>query len=195
MRRLDHPRVATRYLAPCLAVVLIVLAPAAAAAGARAERTEATRLGALIARFDLETGYVDGRRVLGRTVAGVTAALGRPDYRRPGTSHYAIGFQPHPPFFIEVRFLKKAGKLRAASIIFQDLTLEESRMGRVLRLGARQIQTAIEREYQGEYVLVRTYGCRKNRFCSGEFKRASKDLRVTFGRAAGGARFINVWTR
>jgi hypothetical protein len=42
---------------------------------------------------DLASGHINGHRVLGRTVSGVTAALGRPDFRagRPGAYGYVIG--------------------------------------------------------------------------------------------------------
>lgn len=58
--------------------------------------------GATINSIDLATGNVDGHRVLGRTIAGVTAALGRPGYRTGARSHYTLGWGSRPSFSIEV---------------------------------------------------------------------------------------------
>jgi hypothetical protein len=41
---------------------------------------------------DLASGRVDGHSILGKTIAQVTAALGRPDFRVGPASHHRIGF-------------------------------------------------------------------------------------------------------
>ncbi len=51
---------------------------------------------------DLANGRVDGHRVLGLTVAQVTAALGRPDFRVGPPSRYRIGYGAQRNFSIEV---------------------------------------------------------------------------------------------
>jgi len=171
---------------PLVALLSLVIAIAAAVPTSSATTDKPSQI-------DLANGYIDGHRVLGRTVAGVTAGLGRPDYRKRGTRRYAIGYRPHPPFFVEVRFRREDGKLRAYSIVLQDITLEDARAGRLLRLGARRIQATIEREYGEMYSLSRAYRCRAGKLCTGEFRAAGSDRRVTFGRVHSGARFLNIW--
>jgi hypothetical protein len=182
---------ATGTLALAAAAALLLTSPSVAASR-DGELHEETRQA--INGFDLETGFVDGRRVLGRRIAGVTAALGRPDYRRSAGARYVVGYRAHPPFFVEVHFVRRQGVFRARAIILQDVTLEEARLGRVLRLLPPQIERRILAAYPDELELVRPYQCRARGLCTGEFRAVGSVRRVTFGRVPStGARFINIW--
>jgi hypothetical protein len=88
---------------------------------------------------------------------------------------------------VEVHFLRAGGRYRARSIVLQDVTLQEARIGRILQLGARQIEHSIAREYAGEYRLVRPYRCCAGGLCSGEFAATGAPWHVTFGDTVGGA--------
>jgi hypothetical protein len=155
--------------------------------------TGAVATGATVHSFDLGSGFVDGHRVLGRNVAGVTAALGRPAYRRATGSGYVIGYRQQRPAAVEVRFRRAGRRLRARTVVLQDPHLTESKTGRILQRSARGIQAAIGAAYGGQFELVRPYRCRALTLCSGEFSAKDGTRHVTFGRTTSGARFVTIW--
>ncbi|HEU5211778.1 MAG TPA: hypothetical protein VFU10_03340 [Gaiellaceae bacterium] len=165
-----------------IALVAVAFALTAAAAGAS------------VHRFDLGSGFVDGHRILGRSVAGVTAALGRAAYRHSSRSRYVIGYRL-PPATVEVLFRRAAGRLVARTVVLQDPRLTETKTGRLLRRSPRGIQAAITAAYGGQYDLVRSYRCRTPTLCSGEFSTRDGTRHITFGRTVEGARFLTIWLR
>lgn len=165
-------------------IVLVAVALGVAAAAA----------GASVRSFDLGSGFVDGHRVLGKSVAGVTAGLGRPAYRHETRSRYVLGYRL-PPATVEVLFRRAAGRLVARTVVLQDPRLTEAKTGRLLQRSPRRIQAAIAAAYRGQYELVRSYRCRTPTLCSGEFSSTDGTRHVTFGRTAGGARFVTIWLR
>ncbi len=166
---------------------LIVLVAAALGLAAAAA-------GASVHRFDLGSGFVDGHRVLDRSVAGVTAGLGPPAYRQATRSRYVLGYRL-PPTTVEVLFRRTAGRLVARTVVLQDPRLTEAKTGRLLQRSPRRIQAAIAAAYGGQYKLVRSYRCRTPALCSGEFSSKDGTRHVTFGRTVGGARFLTIWLR
>lgn len=142
--------------------------------------------------FELGVGTVGGHRLLGRSVAGVTAALGRPSERRPGRVRYVLRYAVGPAGFVDVVLRRSRGRLAATSVVLQSGRLVEATTGRLLRLRPRQIQARIASAYADELTLRRAYRCRSTGLCSGEFAASGSALRVTFG-TVGGARYINVW--
>ncbi len=136
-------------------------------------------------RFDLATGSVDGRPLLGRTVPTVTAALGRPDerslHKRQASLRYGrLG--AHGPWAVTVFFRPRLGRLRAVSVAIASPSAKEARLGAILRLPPRRMQHAIAGAYGGTLKLVDPYRCRRAPLrCRGTFARAETNLRISFG--------------
>ncbi|MBA3331138.1 MAG: hypothetical protein H0T39_09760 [Actinobacteria bacterium] len=131
--------------------------------------------------LDLATGRVDGRLVLGRSVAGVTASLGLPPRRSPGRARYTLEYGPPGDFSLRVHFRRSGGRLRAWSIVFRDTALREAALGRVLDLSARAFTASLADRYAGEFVPRGAYRCFVNS-CSQSFATADGRRHLTFGR-------------
>jgi hypothetical protein len=150
-------------------------------------------LGATGHTVDLATGHVDGHRVLGRTIAGVTAALGRPDFRVGPQSRYRIGWGDRVDFSIEAIFRRSGAARRAWSIAFDRGPLRDAKLGDVLRRDSRSLQAAILARYGNAFKLVRPYACRAGN-CVGEFDpRAGAVLHLTFGTYRAHGTWLTVW--
>jgi hypothetical protein len=130
--------------------------------------------------IDLTTGTVDGHRILGRTIAGVTAALGRPDFREGSRSHYVVGWGERPNFSFEVIFRPIGGVERASSIVFERGPVRDVKLGDLLGRSSPTLQSAVLKGYGDTFRLVRPYKCQKW-FCVGDFAQRSGRLRLTFG--------------
>src|SRR3954454_14194111 len=78
---------------------------------------------------DLASGRVDGHRVLGRTIAQVTAALGRPDFHAGPRSRYRIGYGTVRDFSAEVLFRPTGGVERAWSLVFERGRVRDPKAG------------------------------------------------------------------
>lgn len=128
---------------------------------------------------DLTTGRLDGRTILGRTVAGVTAALGRPDFHGGSRQTYMLGWGVRPNFSVEVRFHLAGGVERAWSMSFEH-GVRDTRLGDLLGRSSPALQAAILRGYADAFKLVRPYRC-KSTICSGDFAQRAGPLRLTFG--------------
>src|SRR4051794_14470641 len=87
-------------VAPTVAAVVVGVAGMSSAGVA----TGQTRVS-----VELRSGRVDGHRVLGRSIAGVTAALGRPTWRQAGGMLYRIGYGDRTNFRTMVLFRKRGG--------------------------------------------------------------------------------------
>lgn len=152
--------------------------------------------GAFAARghtVDLASGRVDGRPVLGRTVAGVTAALGRPDFRVGPQSRYRIGWGRRLDFSIEAIFRRSGGGTRAWSIAFERGPVHDPKLGDLLRRDSRSLQAAILARYGYAFKLVRPYACRAGN-CVGEFApRTGAALHLTFGTHRTRGTWFTVW--
>jgi hypothetical protein len=160
-----------------VAFLVLVAAGALAGAGASAAPKNIT--------FDLAAGSVDGRLLLGRTVASVTAALGKPDdrsvHKRQASLRYGPS-GPHAPSAVNVFFRPRAGRLRAVSVSIASPAAKEVRLGAILRLPLRRMQRAIARGYAGKVELEEAYRCRRKPLrCQGTFSRLGTNMRISFG--------------
>jgi hypothetical protein len=141
---------------------------------------------------DLATGRVNGHRVLGRTVAQVTAVLGRPDFRVGPRSRYRIGYGPQGSFSTEVIFRSSGGIQRAWSIVFERGPVRDLKVGDLLQRSAA-LQRAILDKYGATFRLVRPYACKGKAQCSGEFAARSGPLRLTFGTQPLTGTWLTIW--
>src|SRR5258708_1374054 len=114
---------------------------------------------------DLVTGRIDGHRVLGLTVAQLTAGLGRPDFGIGPASRYRIGYGARSDFSIEVIFRRSNGVQRAWSIVFERGPVRDSKVGDLLQRSAA-LQTAILAKYGTAFSLVRAYSCKSTMTCA-----------------------------
>jgi hypothetical protein len=161
-------------------LVVFVLVPCAAYAG-----TSHT--------VDLSTGLVDGHRVLGRTVAGVTASLGRPDFRVVSQSRYRIGWGRPDDVSVEVLFRRSGGGQRASSIVFERGQIHDVRAGSLLGRTPEALQKTIVAGYGDTLRLERSYHCTAGR-CVGEFvPRPDHSLHVTFGSRPVFGTWVTLW--
>ena len=142
---------------------------------------------------DLASGRVDGHRILGRAVAGVTAALGRPDFRAGTPSRYRIGWGSPTDFSIEVLFRRSGGVQHAWSIVFERGTVSDVKIGALLQRRSGALQAAIRAGYGETFELLRPYGCKGGRDCAGEFAARSGSLHITFGTHAARGTWLTVW--
>lgn len=160
---------ASRIMA-CLAF-FVVLAGAVGVSKAPAHEAHNSTLPAKT--IDLASGRLGGRPVLGRTVAGVTAALGRPDQRVPGVARYTLRYEPTSPrlgnWGVQILFRRDHRALRAWSIVVADPSFREPRIGMLLRLAPSALEKAVMADYGDRYSILRPYHCTtKPRQCRGE---------------------------
>jgi hypothetical protein len=141
--------------------------------------------------LDLGSGTVDGHRILGRTVAGVTAALGHPDYHAGHRLTYKLGWGARPNFSIEVMFRPVGGVERAWSMAFEH-GVRDVKLGDLLGPTSPALQAAIVKTYGDSFKLVRPYTCR-TRICVGEFARRSGSLHLGFGTQPTLGTWLTVW--
>ena len=141
---------------------------------------------------DLASGRVDGKQVLGRTIAGVTAALGSPDFRVGSAARYRIGWGSPDRFSTAVIFRPSGGVPRAWSIVFERGPVSDPRFGSLLQPSAT-LQTAILAKYGGTFKLVRPYACKTGRPCVGEFAARSGPLHLTLGTQPVTGTWLTIW--
>jgi len=168
---------------PLLFLVLLVVGlPAAGAQGATMHTV------------DLASGLIDGHQILGRTVAGVTAALGRPDFRIGPMSRYRIGWGTQYNFSTEVIFRRSGGVQRAWSIVFERGPVRDVKIGHLLQPRSAALQKAILANYGTTFRLVRSYACKTGSECVGEFAARSGPLHVTFGTQPVTRTWLTIWS-
>jgi len=142
---------------------------------------------------DLGSGLVDGHRVLGRTVAGVTAGLGRPDFRRGRQKDYRIGWgDPNEPS-LDVLFHPSGGVQYAWSISFDRGPVRDVELGDLLGRRSRALQAAILAQYPDAFSLRRPYTCKHSGFCVGELAPRTGSLHLTFGTQPVHGTWLTIW--
>ena len=161
-------------------VLAVVAAPMAAAQGTAPHSV------------DLATGEIDGHQVLGRTVAGVTTALGRPDFRSGPSSRYRVGWGTPARFSTEVIFRRSGGIQHAWSIVFERGQVRDAKVGDLLQ-PSPALQRAILAKYRATYKLVRPYACTTDASCIGEFSARSGPLHLTFGTRPLTGTWLTIW--
>jgi hypothetical protein len=151
--------------------------------------------------FDLATARVDGHRLLGRSVPGVTAALGRPGERVRGDRRYVLRYDSlgSGRWGVTILFRRDRDRLSAWSIALADPRLTEVKLGYLLRRRPAAALRAVTATYSGLYSVARPYRCRtKPRICSGELAaRGPSGIHLAFGAlppAAGGT-FVTIFER
>jgi hypothetical protein len=140
---------------------------------------------------DLATGDVNGHRVLGLTVAQVTAALGRPDFRAGPRSRYRIGYGLQSGFSTEVIFRPNSGVQRAWSIVFERGSVRDVKVGDLLQRSPA-LQQAIFDKYDSRFRLIRPYAC-KQKLCVGGFAARDGALHLTFGTQRITGTWLTIW--
>ena len=165
-----------------LLVVCALAMLALPAAGAQATRSQSV---------DLATGRVDGHSILGRTVAQVTAALGRPDFRVGPRLRHRIGYGTPSNFSTEVIFRRSGGVERAWSIVFERGSVRNAKVGDLLQRSGG-LQDAVLTHYGTTFRLVRSYGCKRTG-CSGEFAARSGVIHLTFGTQPASGTWLTIW--
>jgi len=141
---------------------------------------------------DLASGRLDGQVIFGHTVAGVTAALGRPDFRSGPRGVYRIGWGTRPNFSLEVIFRPIGGVERAWSIVFERGPARDVKLGDLLGRSPRALQSAVRSRYADTFTLLRPYGCKAGR-CGGEFVARSGSIHLTFGTQRTLGTWVTVW--
>jgi hypothetical protein len=145
-------------------------------------------------RIELTSGQLDGKQILGGSIAEVSAALGKPDFTSGSRRLRRIGWGRRDSFRLAVLFRPVDGRLRAKTLVFEDGSVRDARIGDLLARAPKSLQAAVESRYRGEFELVRSYRCRSTGLCTGQFKGRNTDLRLTFGRTEGRGTFVTVWT-
>lgn len=168
-------------------LLVLALAVVAAVVGTAAAQSANGR------SVDLTNGLVDGHPVLGRTVAGVTAALGRPDFRVRDRVRYKIGWGTPSDFSLMVLFRRSNGALRAWSVVFERGPVRDKRIGELLGRPPVSLRDALRRRYADQYELARNYRCRSSGLCSGEFAQRAGPLHLTFGRNRVRGTWLTIW--
>jgi hypothetical protein len=150
--------------------------------------------GAASHTVDLASGRVDGHLVLGRTIAGVTAGLGRPDFRVVSQAGYRIGWGDRRNFSIEVIFRRSGRIQRAWSIAFQRGQVRDAKAGELLsRTTPEALQRTLLASYENTFRLVRSYHCNARR-CVGELgPRPDHTLHLTFGSLPTLGTWVTLW--
>jgi hypothetical protein len=141
---------------------------------------------------DLANGRVDGHSILGRTVAQVTAALGRPDFRVGPRSRHRIGYGTPSDFSTEVIFRRSGGVERAWSIVFDRGVVRDVKVGDLLQRSAA-LQKAVLVQYGTTFRLVRSYACKHKTECSGEFAARNGPIHLTFGTQPVTRTWLTIW--
>jgi hypothetical protein len=141
---------------------------------------------------DLANGRVDGHSILGGTVAQVTAALGRPDFRVGPRSRHRIGYGTPSDFSTEVIFRRSGGVERAWSIVFERGPVRDARIGDLLQRSA-DLQDAVLARYGTTFRLIRSYACKNKTECSGEFAARRGLIHLTFGTQPVSGTWLTIW--
>jgi hypothetical protein len=140
---------------------------------------------------ELANGRIDGRSILGQTVAQVTAALGRPDFRVGPRLRHRIGYGTPGNFSIEVIFRRSGGVERAWSIVFERGPVRDAKIGDLLQRSA-DLQDAVLAHYGTRFRLVRSYACKRTG-CSGEFAARIGGIHLTFGTQPLSGTWLTIW--
>ena len=142
---------------------------------------------------DLASGLLDGHRVLERTIAGVTAGLGRPDFRLGRRKDYRIGWGDPSVPAIEVLFRRRGGVQYAWSIAFHHVVVRDVKIGDLLGRRSGALQAAILAQYGDTFKLLRPYACKHSGECVGEFAPVGGTHHLTFGAQPMNGIWLTIW--
>ncbi|HET8606400.1 MAG TPA: hypothetical protein VFL66_05155 [Gaiellaceae bacterium] len=188
------------------AIVAASLASVAATAGAATAPTST--------RFDLATGAVNGKVLLGKSPQALLAALGKPTLldglelkgmselavktilETPSSHHHVAVWGKGKVWHVAAQVGPKGTRQPVVwSLIFADPTDRESRLGPVLTRKPRAIGQSIRNHYEDSFEASRPYACgKKPGSCYGVFSSKDGRRKITFGLFAGSKiRFLNLW--
>lgn len=163
----------------------IVVASIFAGAGARAAAPELS--------VSLLDGSLNRHVLLGKSVAGVTAALGKPTWRIRGASDYRLIYGDRRDFRIMVHFRERAGDLRAVSVAFERAPVFESKLGiNILSLPPRYFASKALAAYKGSLTVTRPARCLRGT-CSVTLHVVGTDRSVTYGRTSTLGPYLTIW--
>ncbi len=152
-------------------VAALVLAAAASSAGIATQPS-----------VSLIAGSVDGHVLLGKTVSGVTAALGKPTWRSGGATAYRVGYGDRANFNIMVLFRRRVGIFRAWSVAFEKPPVYELRLRmNVLVYPPRAFANAALNAYGAALKITRPPRCSAT-LCSVTLHVTGTSRNVTYGR-------------
>lgn len=164
-------------------------------AGIAALTITATAVASTRYQVDLATGNLDGKRVLGGSLADVRTTLGRPDFIAGPRNRRLVAWGGRAGSFrVAVLFRPAGNRLLARTLVFESGSIRDAKIGDLLGRSPRSLQLAVESNYSGMFALVRPYRCRTAGLCTGEFAARSGGLHVTFGRTSRRGTFVTIWT-
>jgi hypothetical protein len=140
-------------------------------------------------KIDLADLHVNGRPILGQTVAAVTAALGRPTHMR-GSAQITNGVAIPALLYggttsnnaeLVIDFIKKGSKIVANGLSYSSPSLTDARIGNLLRLQPSELQARVRSTYGSAYRLRLAYGSNPGAGCTGTFVSSSGPRGFRFG--------------
>jgi hypothetical protein len=190
-------------------LVLAALAAASLAAAATAGAASAPPT-----RFDLSTGAVNGKVLLGKSPQTLITALGRPTLldgleikgmsleavrqilSTPSENHHVAVWSTGKTWHVAAQVgLKGTSAPVVWSLLFADPADREARLGTVLSRQPKAIGQALRNRYADTYTASRPYACgAKAGSCYGIFSSKDGHRKITFGLfASSKIRYVNVW--
>jgi hypothetical protein len=143
-------------------------------------------------RLDLSTGRVNGWAVLGRTSAGVSSLLGRPDFRGGPARRPYETWGRRADWSLKVFYRCEGSRFRAWSLVFERGPVVDPRLGNILALKPTRFQAAVREHYGDIFEVRKPYRCRGS-LCTGIFDEIEGTLHITFGITPGRGTFVTVW--
>ena len=165
-------------------------------------------------RFDLATGAVNGKVLLGKSPQTLITALGKPTLldglaikgmsreavlqilATPSANHHVAVWGTGKIWHVAAQVgLKGTNAPVVWSLIFADPADREARLGTVLARRPKAIGQGFRNRYADMYKATRPYQCgTKAGSCYGVFSSKDGRRKITFGLVAGSKiRFVNLW--
>ncbi len=190
------------------------LVPAALAAASLAAAATAGAASAPPTRFDLSTGAVNGKILLGKSPETLITVLGRPTLldglaikgmslaavrqilATPSENHHVAVWSTGKVWHVAAQVgLKGTNAPVVWSLLFADPADREARLGTVLTRQPKAIGQALRNRYGDAYKASRPYSCGKQAgSCYGIFSSKDGHRKITFGLfASSKIRYVNLW--
>jgi hypothetical protein len=174
----------SKHQAAMLIAATLSVLPCAAAGASESRMHSASQRP--VRELDLLLGRLDGRELLSKRVAEVTASLGRPQHRIATKKLYVLRYGSLPlrtgRWSLTITFRPQGGVLRSTLLAFAGRSLAERRLGTVLRLTPREFERRLLREYGDHYQVIEPYRCRTRPLrCRGEVVGQENGLTVGYG--------------
>ncbi|MGZ4310366.1 MAG: hypothetical protein ACXVRG_13645 [Gaiellaceae bacterium] len=190
------------------------LVPAALAAASLAAAATAGAASAPPTKFDLSTGAVNGRILLGKSPETLITVLGRPTLldglaikgmsleavrqilATPSENHHVAVWSTGTVWHVAAQVgLKGTNAPVVWSLLFADPTDREARLGTVLTRQPKAIGQSLRNRYGDTFKASRPYSCGKQAgSCYGIFTSKDGHRKITFGLfASSKIRYVNLW--